>query len=281
MANVRKVCLTGVQKYNGSGWVNLKAKLSEALVDLGTVDVILYDNAIGLTDPTAYAAEVNWNNLTISTGTGYSVFGTDAQQILSTAKSPLIRYKVKTVVYTTEEVEVINQNYYHMMINAGFATDPFAGNGGTASVSSSSAVVAVKFYFPALTSTVSDATALAAQTALLQTANKWLVSCVKGGRSITAVPTSVSIGSPVTTGASDYGIAKVLVTLTCSLTFPSSGTYVVDVSFTSNDSDPSFDIPASYNVVATIAVNTGTPENTYIVSSDGDIAFTINFSTTS
>lgn len=64
------------------------------------------------------------------------------------------------------------------------------------------------------------------------------------------------------------------------MTFPSSGTYVVDVSFASNDSDPSFDIPASYNVVATIAVNTGTPENTYLVSSDGDVAFTINFSTT-
>lgn len=281
MANIRKVCLTGVQKYtSGTGWENLKAKLAESLVDLGTTDVILYDNAVGMTDPTSYNATVDWNNLTIVTGSGYSVFGSDTNQISTTAKSPLIRYKIKTVVHVTEDVDFINETYYYMMIKASFAADPFAGNGGTSSVSSSSAVVAVKFYFPALTSTVFDATVLAAQTALLTTASRWKISKTIGGITKTVVPTSVSIGSPVTTGASDYGIAKVLVTLNCSLTFPSSGTYVVDVEFTANDSDPAFDIPASYSISANIAINVGTPVDTYLVSSDSDVVFTINFSTT-
>ena len=280
MANIRKVCLTGVQKHNGTDWVNLKAKLSEDIVDLGTVDVILYNNALGMTDPTSYEATVNWDSLTISTGSGYSVFGSDTQQIATTAKSPLIRYKVKTVVYTSEEVEVINENYYYMMIKASFASDPFANNGGTSSVSSSSANVAVKFYFPAIPSTYLSATALAAQTTLLTTTSRWKVSKTIGGITKSVVPTSVNVGTITTTGASDYGIAKVLVTLTCSMTFPSSGTYAVDVEFTANDSDPAFDIPASYNISATVAVNVGTPGDTYLVSSDSDVAFTINFSTT-
>jgi hypothetical protein len=79
----------------------------------------------------------------------------------------------------------------------------------------------------------------------------------------------------VTTEVTDYGLAKILVTLNVTLSFPVSGTYTLSATFQSNDGDPASKLPGTHTITATIQVNTGST-TPFVCSLDDDVVMTIS-----
>jgi len=110
---------------------------------------------------------------------------------------------------------------------------------------------------------------------LLGTASNWNVTNAGGGRTQTVTPTSVTIAaSPVTTEVTDYGLAKILVTLNVTLSFPVTATYTLSATFQSNDGDSASELPGTHTITATIQVNTGST-TPFVCSLDDDVVMTI------
>ena len=204
----------------------------------------------------------------------YTAFHADG--IPTTTKSPIIRYKIAVGTWTTEEIITVNPTWHYMMLNASFPENAYTGGGTIATIDASSANVQLKFYFPAFTTSQLSREELTLFRDLLGTASNWRVTNDGGGRTQTVTPTSVIIAdSPVTTGVTDYGLAKILVTLNVTLSFPVSGEYTLSATFQSNDGDSASELPGTHTITATIQVNTGST-TPFVCSLDDDVVMTIS-----
>jgi hypothetical protein len=206
----------------------------------------------------------------------YTVFNEGG--IPTTTKSPIIRYKIAVGTWTTASGEVItvNHTWHYMMLNASFPENAYTGGGTIATIDASSANVQLKFYFPAFTTSQLSREELTLFRNLLGKATNWNVTNDGGGWTQTVTPTSVTIAdSPETTDVTDYGLAKILVTLNVTLSFPVTATYKLSATFQSNDGDSASALPGTHTITATIQVNTGST-TPFMCSLDDDVVMKIS-----
>ncbi len=278
MANLKAIYMTEVVYHDGTQWKELLVEKDGTKLSAYSGHIILYSTETPSPAPSGMSVTVNFNDLRMRVASNpledkYTAFHSEG--ISLTQKSPLIRYKIAVGTWTSEEVITVNQTLHYMMINAAFPADAYSGAGSTATVSQSNANVALKLYFPAFLSTHINADAVNDLKNLLQTAANWSVTKDGPGTAQTVTPSSVTAGTPTATSASDYGLAKVLVTLNCGLTFPMSGSYTLTATFQSNDVDSAYLLPGSHSITASIIVNSGST-NPLIVSFDADAAMSIS-----
>ncbi len=283
MALLKGIYMTEVEWYNGTRWVDLKVEnLDEAGDSLNATDghiiLLLHDDPQEVSGREV-SVDVNFSKLNMLESSKpqideYTVFNEGG--IPANTKSPIIRYKIAVGTWTTEEIITVNPTWHYMMLNASFPENAYTGGGTIATIDASSANVQLKFYFPAFTTSQLSKTELTLFKSLLGTARNWNVTNAGGGRTQTVTPTSVTIAdSPVTTEVTDYGLAKILVTLNVTLSFPVSGTYTLSATFQSNDGDSASELPGTHTITATIQVNTGST-TPFVCSLDDDVVMTIS-----
>lgn len=279
MALLKGIYMTKVEWYNGTRWVDLKVvNLDDSGDSLNATDghIILALNDTPAEAPDVVEVDVNFSRLHMLEAkpeVKYTVFNDDG--IPTKTKSPIIRYKIAVGTWTTEEIITVNPTWHYMMLNASFPENAYTGGGTIDTIDASSANVQLKFYFPAFTSSQLSKEELTLFRNLLGVEGNWRVTNVGEGRIQTVTPTSVIIAaSPVTTGVTDYGLAKILVTLNVTLSFPVSGTYTLSATFQSNDGDSASELPGTHTITATIQVNTGST-TPFVCSLDDDVVMTI------
>jgi hypothetical protein len=280
MALLKGIYMTEVEWYNGTTWdklmVNYKERETQLSAHSGHIILALNDTPAKALD--SVKVDVNFSRLHMLEADSpkddeYSAF--HDKGIPTTTKSPIIRYKIAVGTWTTEEIITVNPTWHYMMLNASFPENAYTGGGTIETIAASSANVQLKFYFPAFTSSQLSKDELTLFRNLLGVARNWRVTNDGEGRTQTATPTSVIIAtSPVTTGVTDYGLAKILVTLNVTLSFPVSGTYTLSATFQSNDGDSASELPGTHTITATIQVNTGST-TPFVCSLDDDVAMTI------
>lgn len=279
MALLKGIYMTEVEWFKGTTWEKLMVDNNGTTLSAYTGHIIL-----ALNDPPAEAPDgvgvlVNFSKLNMLESSKpqideYTAFHADG--IPTTTKSPIIRYKIAVGTWTTEEVITVNPTWHYMMLNASFPENAYTGGGTIDTIDASSANVQLKFYFPAFTSSQLSKTELTLFRNLLGVDKNWRVTNEGGGRTQTVTPTSVIIAaSPVTTEVTDYGLAKILVTLNVTLSFPVSGTYTLSATFQSNDGDSASELPGTHTITATIQVNTGST-TPFMCSLDDDVVMTIS-----
>lgn len=279
MALLKGIYMTEVEWFKGTTWEKLMVDNNGTTLSAYTGHIIL-----ALNDPPAEAPDgvgvlVNFSKLNMLESSKpqideYTAFHADG--IPTTTKSPIIRYKIAVGTWTTEEVITVNPTWHYMMLNASFPENAYTGGGTIDTIDASSANVQLKFYFPAFTSSQLSKTELTLFRNLLGVDKNWRVTNEGGGRTQTVTPTSVIIAaSPVTTEVTDYGLAKILVTLNVTLSFPVSGTYTLSATFQSNDGDSASELPGTHTITATIQVNTGST-TPFVCSLDDDVVMTIS-----
>lgn len=279
MANLKAIYMTEVVYYDGTDWKELLVEKDGTKLSAYSGHIILYSTDNPSPAPSDMSVTVNFNDLRMREATKpaedkYVAF--HAEGISAAQKSPIIRYKIAVGTWTTEEIITVNQNLHYMMINAAFPADAYSGAGSTATVNQSNANVALKLYFPAFLATHINADAVNDLKNLLQTTANWSVTKDgPTGSPQTVTPSSVVAGTPTASGATSYGLAKVLVTLTCGLTFPMSGSYTLTATFQSNDVDSAYLLPGSHSVTAEIMVNSGST-TPLIVSFDADAMMSVS-----
>ncbi len=278
MANLKAIYMTEVEYHDGTQWRELIVEKDGTKLSAYSGHIILYSTETPSPAPASMPVTVDFNDLRMREAPKpdedkYVAF--HAEGISAAQKSPIIRYKIAVGTWTSEEIITVNQNLHYMMINAAFPADAYSGAGSTATVNQSNANVALKLYFPAFLSTHINADAVNDLKNLLQTAANWSVSKDGPTGLQTVTPSSVVVGTPTATSATAYGIAKVLVTLNCGLTFPMSGTYSLTATFQSNDVDAAYLLPGAQSVTATIMVNSGST-TPLIVSFDADATMSVS-----
>ena len=277
MADLKAIYMTEVEFHNGTSWTELKVEYDAFVESAKTGYIVLYSAETPQTAPSRMSVSVNFQELTMrGASERYTAFHDGSGGIGSTQKSIMIRYKLAIGTWTSEEIITVNQEYHYMMIKAGMPDDPFSGAGSTATVNQINANVALKLYFPAFTSSQLSSSALTHLKNLLQTKTNWVVFSV-GPQGIPefVTPGTITVGEPTASGSADYGLAKILVTLSVALTFPQSGTYDLVATFKSNDSDSTYQIPGGHTVTASILVNTGST-SPLIVSFDADATMSVS-----
>lgn len=278
MANLKAIYMTEVVYYDGTDWKELLVEKDGSKLSAYSGHIILYSTDNPSPAPSSMPVTVDFNDLRMREATKpaedkFVAFHADG--ISAAQKSPIVRYKIAVGTWTSEEIITVNQNYHYMMINAAFPADAYSGAGSTATVNQSNANVALKLYFPAFLATHINSDAVNYLKNLLQTAANWSVTKEGPTGSQTVTPSSVAVGTPTATSATAYGIAKVLVTLNCSLTFPMSGSYTLTATFQSNDVDSAYLLPGSHSVTAEIMVNSGST-TPLIVSFDADAMMSVS-----
>jgi len=279
MALLKGIYMTEVEWYNGTTWTKLMVDNNGTQLDANTGHIILNRTENPSEAPDGMSVNVNFSKLNMLESSKpmedeYTAF--HAGGIPTTTKSPIIRYKIAIGTWTTEEIITVNPTWHYMMLKASFPTNAYTGGGTITTVGTSSANVQLKFYFPAFTSSQLSATEVTLFRNLLGVASNWSVTNAGGGRTQTVTPTSVTTAtSPVTTGITDYGLAKILVTLNVTLSFPVSGAYTLSATFQSNDGDPASELPGTHTITATIQVNTGST-TPFVCSLDDDATMMIS-----
>ena len=278
MANLKGIYMTEVEYHDGTQWRQLLVEKDGTKLSAYSGHIILYSTETPSPAPAGMSVTVDFNDLRMREAPKpdedkFVAF--HAEGISAAQKSPIIRYKIAVGTWTSEEIITVNQNLHYMMINAAFPADAYSGAGSTATVNQSNANVALKLYFPAFLSTHINADAVNDLKNLLQTAANWSVTKDGPTGLQTVTPSSVVVGTPTATSATAYGIAKVLVTLNCGLTFPMSGTYSLTATFQSNDVDAAYLLPGAHSVTATIMVNSGST-TPLIVSFDADATMSVS-----
>lgn len=278
MANLKAIYMTEVEYHDGTQWRQLLVEKDGTKLSAYSGHIILYSTENPSPAPSGMSVTVNFNDLRMRKAPNPAAdkfVAFHAEGISAAQKSPIIRYKIAVGTWTTEEIITVNQNLHHMMINAAFPADAYSGAGSTATVNQSNANVALKLYFPAFLSTHINADAVNDLKNLLQTAANWSVTKDGPTGLQTVTPSSVVAGTPSATSATAYGIAKVLVTLNCGLTFPMSGSYTLTATFQSNDVDAAYLLPGAHSVTANITVNSGST-TPLIVSFDADAMMSVS-----
>lgn len=278
MANLKAIYMTEVEYYNGEDWKELIVAKDSTMLSALSGHIILYSTDNPSPAPSDMHVTVNFNDIRMREAENpaedkFVAFHADG--ISAAQKSPIVRYKIAVGTLTSEEIITVNQDYHYMMINAAFPDDAYSGAGSTPTVNQSNANVALKLYFPAFLSTHINSNAVNYLKNLLQTAANWSVTKDGPTGLQTVTPSSVVAGTPSATSATDYGLAKVQVTLNCGLTFPMSGTYTLNATFQSNDVDAAYLLPGKHSVTATIKVNTGST-TPLIVSFDADAMMSVS-----
>lgn len=270
--------MTEVEYHDGTQWRQLLVEKDGTKLSAYSGHIILYSTETPSPAPSGMSVTVDFNDLRMREAPKPAedkFVAFHAEGISAAQKSPIIRYKIAVGTWTSEEIITVNQNLHYMMINAAFPADAYSGAGSTATVNQSNANVALKLYFPAFLSTHINADAVNDLKNLLQTAANWSVTKDGPTGLQTVTPSSVVVGTPTATSATAYGIAKVLVTLSCGLTFPMSGTYSLTATFQSNDVDAAYLLPGAHSVTATIMVNSGST-TPLIVSFDADATMSVS-----
>ena len=279
MALLKGIYMTEVEWFKGTTWEKLMVDNNGTTLSAHTGHIILALSDTPAEAPDVVGVDVNFSKLNMLESSKpqideYTAF--HAGGIPTTTKSPIIRYKIAVGTWTTEEIITVNPTWHYMMLNASFPENAYTGGGTIATIDASSANVELKFYFPAFTSSQLSAAELTLFKSLLGTASNWRVTNEGKGRTQTVTPTSVTIAdSPVTTEVTDYGLAKILVTLNVTLSFPVSGTYRLSATFQSNDGDSASELPGTHTITATIQVNTGST-TPFVCSLDDDVVMTIS-----
>lgn len=281
MAQLKGIYMTEVQWYNGTTWVEVLVNKSGGdKLSAYTGHIILFRQDTPAEAPSGMSVTVNFSKLKMLESVRpqedeYTAFQNDDGIPVAT-KSPIIRYKIAIGTWTSEEVITVNPTWHYMMLKASFPTNAYTGGGTISTITMSSTTFALKFYFPAFTSSQLSVTELTLFKSLLGVASNWTVTNTGGGRTQTLTPASVTTASaPVTTEITDYGLAKILVTLNVSLSFPVSGAYTLSATFQSNDGDAASELPGTHTVTATIQVNTGST-TPFICSLDDDASMSIS-----
>lgn len=279
MALLKGIYMTEVEWFKGTTWEKLMVDNKGTTLSAYTGHIILALSDTPAEAPDVVGVDVNFSKLNMLESSKpqideYTAFHADG--IPTTTKSPIIRYKIAVSTWTTEEIITVNPTWHYMMLNASFPENAYTGGGTIATIDASSANVQLKFYFPAFTSSQLSKTELTLFRNLLGVDRNWRVTNEGGGRTQTVTPTSVIIAaSPVTTEVTDYGLAKILVTLNVTLSFPVSGTYTLSATFQSNDGDSASELPGTHTITATIQVNTGST-TPFVCSLDDDVVMTIS-----
>jgi len=283
MALLKGIYMTEVGWYNGTTrtWDKLAVDNHGTALNAYTGHIILMRQDTPSEAPEGMSRIVNFSKLNMLESDKpmedeYTAF--HAGGIPTTTKSPIIRYKIAIGTWTTEEIITVNPIWHYMMLKASFPENAYTGGGTITTIGTSSANVQLKFYFPAFTSSQLSATEVTLLRNLLGVASNWRVTNTEGGggRTQTVMPTSVTVAtSPVTTGVTDYGLAKILVTLNVTLSFPVSGVYTLSTTFQSNDGDSAGELPGTHTITATIQVNTGSTIP-FVCSLDDDATMMIN-----
>lgn len=279
MALLKGIYMTEVEWFKGTTWEKLMVDNNGTTLSAYTGHIILALSDTPAEAPDVVGVDVNFSKLNMLESSKpqideYTAFHADG--IPTTTKSPIIRYKIAVGTWTTEEIITVNPTWHYMMLNASFPENAYTGGGTIDTIDASSANVQLKFYFPAFTSSQLSKTELTLFRNLLGVEKNWRVTNVGGGRTQTVTPTSVTIAaSPVTTEVTDYGLAKILVTLNVTLSFPVSGTYTLSATFQSNDGDSASELPGTHTITATIQVNTGST-TPFVCSLDDDVVMTIS-----
>lgn len=279
MALLKGIYMTEVEWFKGTTWEKLMVDNNGTLLSAKNGHIILALNDTPAEAPDVVEVDVNFSKLHMLEAERplieeYTAFHADG--IPTTTKSPIIRYKIAVGTWTTEEIITVNPTWHYMMLNASFPENAYTGGGTIDTIDASSANVQLKFYFPAFTSSQLSAAELTLFRSLLGTASNWRVTNAGGGRTQTVTPTSVTIAdSPVTTEVTDYGLAKILVTLNVALNFPVTATYTLSATFQSNDGDSASELPGTHTITATIQVNTGST-TPFMCSLDDDATMIIS-----
>lgn len=279
MALLKGIYMTEVEWYNGTTWDKLMVKYKETQLSATSGHIILALSDTPAEAPDVVEVDVNFSRLHMLEADSprddeYSAFHDNG--IPTTTKSPIIRYKIAVGTWTSEEVITVNPSWHYMMLNASFPANAYTGGGTITTIGMSSSILELKFYFPAFTTSQLSATELTLFKSLLGTASNWNVTNAGGGRTQTVTPTSVTIAdSPVTTEVTDYGLAKILVTLNVALNFPVTATYTLSATFQSNDGDSASELPGTHTITATIQVNTGST-TPFMCSLDDDATMIIS-----
>lgn len=279
MALLKGIYMTEVEWFKGTTWEKLMVDNNGTTLSAYTGHIILALSDTPAAPSDVVEVDVNFSKLNMLKSSNpmsdvYTAFHADG--IPTTTKSPIIRYKIAVGTWTTEEIITVNPTWHYMMLNASFPENAYTGGGTIATIDASSANVQLKFYFPAFTSSQLSAAELTLFRNLLGTAKNWRVTNAGGGRTQTVTPTSVTIAdSPVTTEVTDYGLAKILVTLNVALNFPVTATYTLSATFQSNDGDSASELPGTHTITATIQVNTGST-TPFMCSLDDDATMIIS-----
>lgn len=279
MALLKGIYITEVEWYNGTTWAELKVDKSGTQQSAKTGHIILLLQDTPAEAPGGISVMVNFSKINMLEAEKpltdeYTVF--HAGGIPADTKSPIIRYKIAIGTWTTEEIITVNPTWHYMMLNASFPTNAYTGGGTITTIGMSSSTLELKFYFPAFTSSQLSAAEVTLFRNLLGVASNWSVTNAGGGRTQTVTPTSVTTAaSPVTSEITDYGLAKILVTLNVALSFPVTATYTLSATFQSNDGDQASELPGTHTITATIQVNTGST-TPFMCSLDDDATMIIS-----
>ncbi len=279
MADLKAIYMTEVEYHDGTQWKELSVDYDGSELSAYSGHIILYNTENPSTAPSNMSVTVDFNDLRMREATNpaedkYLAFHDNG--IPASQKSPIIRYKIAVGTWTTEEIIIVNPKLHHMMINAAFPNDAYSGAGSTASVDASNANVQLKLYFPAFLATHISSEVVSDLVSLLQTKTNWSVT-KEGPIRLpeTVQPINVTVGTPTASGATSYGLAKVLVSLNCKLTFPRSGEYILTATFQTNDEDAACLLPGDHSITASIEVNTGSTIP-FIVSFDADAEMSVS-----
>lgn len=273
MANIKKIEMVQIKRWNGSAWVNMyftRGGGAETLIET----IILYSNETGFDPSSAFTAEVRWDNFNVPDNTGCTIFGASGNMIPVATKAIRIRYKLKTTSAGTPDVEVTTDNYYYQLIKVAFpTTGAFTGLPATAT-GNINATIAVKC--PAFTNDMVPNSATVQSH--LSNPNNWrLVWTNPDGVFQEIVPSAATLGTATSTLVAEYGGFYIPVNLTCGLQFTKSGTWTLNIYFYPNDGDTRALLAQNQTCVATITVNMASPQYGTLYAMDNNVSIRIEF----
>lgn len=306
MAKLKRILLTDMQHWNGSAWVNLRARnLSLAHDDPGTIPLkwdedpdlahgVLLSTYSGNDIPNKQSGDINFENFKIDNplgGPSYTLFHSLGSGLGDAAsrKTTLIRYKTVCVVEDSgTEFPELSSDYSYFMIKSSFASNALVSGGPVGTQHSSSIDANLTFKFPIFQS-AAGSHAYGAIEAMLSNKGNWEMRLLKdggGGKPYIGQPTSLSLGTPSFTSAftypGDYGYGYVPVTISRMFSGLTTGAYELTARFKKNDDGNTtswMDIPAEYDVTVQLTVGMATPDTLMIITNEADVSLTVTIST--
>ena len=116
---IKMVKLTNLQKWNGSAWVALYAKALEVAI---ITEVTVYENATGVSSASPLPITIDWSNFISNGVPNQTIFGSDANLIVTTVKSIKIRYKIETTSSEIMNPTLTSPDYFYQIIKLSFPT---------------------------------------------------------------------------------------------------------------------------------------------------------------
>lgn len=298
---LEKVLITDIEYLTPGGtWSTCRARDKDASPESEVTTPIVWDDGNGHAIPlvtyttpqspnNTEVGDINFDNFTLDgevSNTSYTLFHTKGSGLgtYETANTKMIRYKTVCVINDGgSSFPTMSSDYYYAMVRASFDEDNTLIEGYPPTSDSSTFMATLNFKFPGFTSANIGNDAYQALQGILNVKANWRLTLKKPSQTIgtTLNPTTLSLGAPVGS-VGDFGVAYIPVTLGVNFTGQSSGEYTLSAQFKKNDTGDSnswLSIPEPFTVTVQLTLGTATPDQSVIVTGDGEVQITVTIET--